>query len=117
MVEEFKTKYGAVIPKELLVQYFERVTNKIFKCLPAMEEGSATLSIYIEYLLIELAGGNELIYKDVLFLELITNLEAVVNLMDNYPKYRSQVLKCTNICKKIIHKIKEGSETDGLQIV
>jgi hypothetical protein len=114
MEQEFRTKYGAIIPKELLVQYFERITDKTFKCLPAMEEGSATLSIYIEYLLIELAGGNELIYKDVLFLELITNLEAVLNLMDDYPKYRSQILKCTNICKKIINKIKEGIETDGL---
>lgn len=113
-MEEYKTKYGAIIPKELLIRYFEKITSKIFRCLPAIEEGSATLSIYIEFLLIELAGGNRLIYNDVLFLDLLANLESLTTLTSDFPRYRSQVLKCVNMCNLIINNIQRGADIDGV---
>jgi hypothetical protein len=108
--ELLKTKYGAEIPKELMVEYFNRLTGKIFKCLPMIEQSDCTLSIYIEYLLIELAGGNEILYKDTLFLDLLANLEAVNGLLEDYPNYRNQILKCTGICNLIIKKLREGDD-------
>jgi hypothetical protein len=112
--EFLKTKYGADIPRELMVEYFTRLTGRIFKCLPMIEQSDCTLSLYIGYLLIELAGGNEILYKDTLFLDLLANLEAVNTLMDDYPKYRNQILKCTGICNMIITKLREGDDADGV---
>jgi hypothetical protein len=112
--ESLKTKYGANIPKEVLIDYFKKVTNRVFRLLPMLEECDCTLSIYIEYLLIELAGGNEILYKDVLFLDLLANLEAVNGLLEDFPNYRNQILKCTGICNTIIKKIREGADDDGV---
>jgi hypothetical protein len=112
--ESLKTKYGADIPRELMVEYFNRLTGKVFRLLPMLEQSDCTLSIHIEYLLIELAGGNEILYKDTLFLDLLANLEAVNNLLDDYPNYRNQILKCTGICNLIIKKLQEGVDDDGI---
>ena len=113
-MDEYKTKYGAIIPKHVLLAYFKRLTARIFKFLPELEEGSATLSIYIESLLIEISGGNNLIFEHELFLELLANLEPLIGMMDDFPKYRKQVLKCTGICNKILNEIEFGGDADGV---
>ena len=114
MLEELRTKYGASIPKELLIQYFGRLTNKIFVLLPMKESNCETLQDHLKYMSAELAGGNEILYKDVLFLELLFNLEAINLFMDDFISYRSQVLKCTNLCRKIVNKIEKGVDYDGV---
>lgn len=114
MVEELRTKYGANIPKELLVEYFERITNRIFVLLPMKESKCDTLEEHLKYMSAELAGGNEILYKDILFLDLLANLEAVNLFLDDFPSYRSQVLKCTNLCRKIINKIEKDVGDDGI---
>lgn len=114
MVEEFRTKYGAIIPKEILVEYFEKITNRIFVLLPMKESKCETLEDHLKYMSAELAGGNEILYKDVLFLDLLVNLEAINLFMDDFASYRSQVLKCTNLCRKIINKIEKGVGEDGI---
>ena len=102
-------KYGGKIDKTELVEYFKTLTGDIYKCLPMFEESCGTLSIYIETLLIELGGANRIIIlDDKIFLKLISNLEPLLEIKE-HEKYRRQVFKCINMCKKMIDKImKEG---------
>lgn len=102
---DIKTKYGDIIFPTLLIDYFKTLTNEIYKILPLWEQKCGTLSIYIETLLIELSGANRTIFlKDKIFLQLISNLEPLMHIQD-HKIYRRQVLKCTNLCKKMIEKI------------
>lgn len=105
-----KTKYGAKISNEVLVEYFQNLINKIFKLLPLHEENVQTLDTYLYSLLCELAGGNRLIIDDKYFIELLNNLENLQDIKNEYKIYRSQIFKCINICKKII----ENLNTEGV---
>lgn len=107
-----KTKYGAEIDVKTMAEYFNVLIGKCFKLLPLYEEQNDNIEIYLKSLLLELCGGNRLIVEDTLFLELINNLESL-SLVKNKKTFRSQVLKCTNLCKKISDKLKE-SVVDGL---
>lgn len=115
MDSNFITKYDKEIPPELLVEYFEKLTGRVFKILPMREEEIDTLSSYIEYLVIELNGGQRLIVNDLSFLELMMNLESLEDLMCDMPKFKSQVFKCVKLCKKISKNIsRNGCDSSGV---
>lgn len=104
-MQNIKIKYGASISPNELIDYFKTLTNDIYKILPMKEEGCGTLSIYIETLLIELGGANRtMCLEDKIFLKLIFNLEPLL-CINEHEKYKRQILKCTNMCKKMIEKI------------
>jgi hypothetical protein len=111
---ELKTKYGAEISNEAMVEYFEMLINKIFKLLPLHEECCMTLDTYLFSLLCELAGGNKLLFEDKYFIQLLNNLENLQDIKCEYKKYRSQIFKCISICKDIIDNLKEGVETNDI---
>jgi hypothetical protein len=111
-----KTKYGGQISETELVEYFKTLTNDIWKCLPMFESNTSTLSVHIETLLIEIGGANRTIVLDnQIFLKLIANLEPLL-IITEHKKYKRQVLKCTNLCSKMIEKIIEenGVDLNGL---
>jgi hypothetical protein len=101
-----KTKYG-YMDKSDLVEYFERLRKRIWKILPMKDDNCATLDEYLNHLMVELSGGNEITLKSGLFIELIINLEPL-RYLDEKKDYKPQVFKCTNICKKIIKKLEGG---------
>lgn len=103
-----KTKYGAEINNETMVEYFQTLLGKIYKLLPMLEENCLSLDCYLYSLLCEIAGGNKLIYEDKYFIELLNTLENLSSIKGQYKKYRSQVLKCTNLCDKIVNNLKKG---------
>jgi hypothetical protein len=107
-----KTKYGGKIDSEELIDYFKKLTNQIYKCLPMHEANTPSLSLYIESLLIELGGAyRTIILSDDIFLKLLSNLEPLLTIEDHI-KYRRQIFKCTNLCTKMIQKIMEKREED-----
>ncbi len=111
--ENFVTKYGANIPPDILVKYFERLIGRIFKILPISEERADTLNEYIEYILIEISGGDRLLIHDIKLLELMCNLESLLWIQDDKKQFRSQIFKCMKICDGIIVQVKEG-DVDAL---
>lgn len=118
-----KTKYGAEISNEIMVEYFQSLLGRIYKLLPMhkddknynkMPSAWETLDDYLYSLLCEIAGGNKLILEDKRFIELLNNLENLFAIKEEYKKYRSQVFKCTNLCKKIIDTLKKGVDDNGI---
>jgi hypothetical protein len=101
-----KIKYGSTIDKKDLIEYFEMLRTNIWKLLPIRDHEFDTLETYFNSLMLELCGGNKLIVNDKYFIQLINNLESLLD-CENQDKFKSQVFKCTDICKKIIKNIKE----------
>jgi hypothetical protein len=100
-----KTKYGGEISNVAVAEYFEMLIGKIYKTLPMFEDSNClTLDSYLFSLLKELCGGSSLL-EDKYFVELIANLESLF-FIDNQKKFKSQVFKCTNLCRKICDRLK-----------
>lgn len=76
------------------------------------EENSDTLSVYTLSLSIELAGIYSLLNDDEDILNLLCGLQGLyVNLNDlTHSQLKSQVLKNTNLCKKVAEKYREGED-------
>jgi len=120
--KEIRTKYGAGISCETMVEYFEELINKIFKLLSMHFEDKNygkfydgtwnTLDKYLYSLLCELAGGNKLIINDKYFIELLVNLENLQDIKVEYKLYRSQIFKCIGICEKIINNLNNQEGVD-----
>ena len=100
-----KTKYGAEVDNKALIEYFEILIGKSFKILPMFEKEVESLPKYLDYLMIEVAGGNELLLNNGVFLELLANLESL-SMIKDHKTLRAQVFKSTNLCSKIIENLK-----------
>ena len=97
------TNYGE-IPNETLSQYFKHLIGKTFKILPLFEEGSPTLTTYINSYQRELIGDCYLFRQlnaDPKFMTLISTVEYLGNANYDHATCKSEVLKCTNILRDI----------------
>ena len=94
-------KYGGKIDKESLQEYFKNLIGRLWKILPLKEQQCLTLDKYLFNLRLELMGGEELLLKSGLFIELLNNLEALTA-MENKEDYKPQIFRCISICEKII---------------
>ena len=100
-----KTKYNP-ISEELCDNYFEVLVNRIYKVLPLKEEGSETLSVYIESLLSEMTGNKELIdyiRNDGQYLSVMNSLE-FIRQCDDIIICKREVFKCIRTVKNLQRK-------------
>jgi hypothetical protein len=97
-----KTVYGE-LPNELLVVYIDGLISKVFKILPMKEENFPTLSVYIQSLLRELVGANELVEELQLNQDFATLLNVLQSLLNenNIDNFRSDVFKSISTIKRI----------------
>ena len=97
-----ETKYG-VLPNEILVDYKDKITGKIFKILPMKEENCLTWDIYIESLLYELIGCNELVEEFKNNADFLSLLSILKNLSkeDDVKVIRREVFNCLDLIKKL----------------
>lgn len=87
-----------------LQDYFKNLIGRLWKILPLKEQQCLTLDKYLFNLRLELMGGDELLIKSGLFIELLNNLE-ILTTMENKEQYKPQIFRCINICEKIIVKL------------
>jgi hypothetical protein len=96
------TKYGQ-ISKASFDLYINRLISRVFKILPLKEEKCETLDEYVESLLRELSGNQEII----LFLQENEEFLSLMGTLENLPSeedmkiYRSDVFKCIAIIRKL----------------
>lgn len=96
------TKYGHVDDNSL-DKYFDRLVGKIFKLLPLREENNSTINFYLESLLYELVGGQNLfpeLKSNDSFVNLLMSLESL-KFIDKLDSYKRKVFECINIAKKL----------------
>lgn len=86
--------------------YFDVLINRLYKILPLKEEGSLTVDKYIESLLSELTGGQDvilLIHEDGQYLSVINSLE-FIRTCENISVCRREIFKCIRIVEKLKQK-------------
>lgn len=95
-------KYNIEIDKKVLLEDLERITNQIFKLLPVREEGGDWESP-LRNLLIELAGLDSLLLKNVDFFSLICKMEALLLLTEkeDFFAFRRTIFECLNILSEV----------------
>lgn len=99
------TKYNP-IPSELCENYFDILINRLYKILPLKEEESSTVVTYIESLLSEMTGGQEVILileNDGRFLSIINSLEYIRS-CDDVGVCKREIFKCIRIVETLKKK-------------
>lgn len=97
-----------------LIVYLESVVNSIFKILPLWEEKNVGVSTYVESLLFELDGLQDVVAIDNMaeYISLMSNLASVRKEIEKeYSQkhiVKREVFKCINIVKNMVGKLKEG---------
>nr|DAJ77310.1 MAG TPA: hypothetical protein [Caudoviricetes sp.] len=100
-----KTKYQPICEK-MCENYFDVLINKLYKILPLKEERSLTVDKYIESLLSELTGGQDvilLIHEDGQYLSVINSLE-FIRTCESISVCRREIFKCIRIVEKLKQK-------------
>lgn len=104
--------------KELLIKYYEKLINNIYKCLPIIEglgyktkkvvytkeEAYKNYQIYINNLLIEIYGHCELFFCSDNSIKLASTLKGMI-CEDNHSVVKRLTMSCIKICKDIIKEI------------
>lgn len=104
IVDEYKVSEIKYVPleisKESKIYYVDKLTNKVFKILPIIEEnGKEKADIYMWGLLTDL-NSTDFLFHGIL-IELITGLYSVYTGNMTYSENRRIIFNCINIVKKI----------------
>ncbi|MFQ3543650.1 hypothetical protein Q7A53_06160 [Halobacillus rhizosphaerae] len=97
--------------KKKLIVYLNQVVNNVFKILPLFEEENVGVKTYIESLLFELYGLEEVIKLDQSFeyVSLLSTLESIkkeIYKKDSKKKIiKRETFKCLNLIKNLIGKL------------
>lgn len=98
---------------EKLVVYLNTVVNSVFKILPLYEEQNVGVKTYIESLLFELEGLEEVVAIEYTYeyFSLLSNLASVKKEIakpdSKKPIIKREVFKCINIIKNMVGKLEE----------
>lgn len=87
-----------------IINYFDFLINKVYKCLPMKENREVTLHIYMESLLRELIGNRELIVElkgSPIFISLIGKLEYLIQNDVDIKTYKKDIFDCINLIEKL----------------
>lgn len=99
--------------RKRLIVHLNSIVNSVFKVLPLYEEQNTGLKTYVESLLLELYGLQNVIEirHSHEYLSLLATLESIKREIDDENNKKSiikrEVFKCINIIKNMIGKIKE----------
>lgn len=96
---DINNKYNLNIDNIDIELYLINLKNKIYKLLPLREEGKEW-NKYLNTILIELSGFNELFLNKVELIALISKLEGLYKLED-FLLYRRTIFECLNIVEDL----------------
>ncbi len=108
-------KYG-LIPKESFCNYFKFLINKTYKILPLKEEGSTTLTLYLESYLRELIGNKELVsilVNEPKFITVLNTMQFLISNEYSLEVCKKEVFKCIHILDEINEKYFKDGVNDG----
>ena len=98
-----KSKYGE-INNTACYNYLSRLVDKLFKIIPLKEVHSPTIETYIEDLIFELSGNNDVFAEteyNPKLIDIISILEAIKNEDMSHKEYRRSVFKCISITEQL----------------
>lgn len=92
-------KYGINISDENYDLNLKRLTNQIYKLLPMREENQDWKK-FLETVMLEIGGLNELVGTTVNFLPLLSKLESLYDIED-FIVYRKTIFECLGLIDKV----------------
>lgn len=95
------TKYGFEINNKDVERDITRLTNQLWKLIPMREHEENWIS-QLDTVIIELVGLNEILYKDELFLILLSKLEGLKLEEVEFKLYRKTVFETMSLLKEIM---------------
>lgn len=94
-----ETKYGMRVEKVDFELYLITLKNKIYKLLPLKEE-RLDWSKYLNTVIVEVSGLNELFDNQPQLISLLAKLEGLYRLED-FMLYRRTIFECLNIVEDL----------------
>ena len=94
-----ETKYGMRVDKVDFELYLIALKNKIYKLLPLKEE-HLDWSKYLNTVIVEVSGLNELFNNQPQLISLLAKLEGLYKLED-FMLYRRTIFECLNIVEDL----------------
>lgn len=94
-----KTKYGMKVERVDFELYLITLKNKIYKLLPLKEE-QLDWSKYLNTVIVEVSGLNELFNNQPQLISLLAKLEGLYRLED-FMLYRRTIFECLNIVEDL----------------
>lgn len=90
------------IPSEMLVEYYYKVGNQIFKLLPLREEGGAWMKL-LDTVILELTGMQKLFPDKTELVSLLIKLKGLKELSPgmDFMDYRRFIFECCTLVTKI----------------
>ncbi len=95
-----ETKYGFEIPKEVIYQDVQRLTNQLWKLIP-MREKEEDWQKQLNNVILEITGKNEIFLHNPLFLQLLSKLEGLRVSDLDFMIYRKTIFECINLLQEI----------------
>lgn len=106
--------------KELLIKYYKRLINNIYKCLPIFEgvkyktkeiiylpeEAYKNYQIHLGNLLVEIYGNCQLFFCSDNSIKLTSIMKGMITETE-HTSIKRLTMECINLCKKIIKEIEE----------
>ena len=96
------TKYGIDIPKEIIEQDVNRLTNQLWKLIP-MRENNENWEGQLKSVIVELTGINQIFDIDIKYLILLAKLEGLKNTETEFSIYRKTVFESISLLREIYH--------------
>lgn len=103
-----------IINNKKLIIYLNAIVNSVFKILPLYEENNVGIERYVESLIFELDGLQDIIAIEQTseYISLLSTLASVkkevVKEGSKKAVVKREVFKCINIIKNIVENLKEG---------
>lgn len=122
-------KLDIIIPKEIMLDYFKKLPNKIFKILPIYEgkdiytnnincdsiTAYGNYQSYLDTFTIELSGASNIFPHTSKFIEILALIEGMKTIKEyEHKKVKKIVFKCINKCKLIYKEEVSRRLDDGI---
>lgn len=105
-----------IINSQKLTIYLNSIINSVFKILPLYEEQNIGIETYVESLIFELDGLQDIIdikysYEYISLLSTLASVNKEVKKEDSKKSViKREVFKCINIIKNMVGKLEEEGE-------
>lgn len=113
----FDPSNGPILSDRLVGNYFSNLVDLFFKILPLWEDREETLPLYMETLLNELVGCEDLLEaadNDAAFMSLLSTLQYLIKNPDlPTDKVKRHVFKAISICNKLAKRYRDRCEGGG----
>ncbi len=104
------SQYGW-IPDKTCENYYKKLVDKLFKIIPLKEENADTVEVYIQDLIYELVGNDDVFFlsnDDSRVIDIVSILQSIKNEDMSHAEYRRAIFKCITLTNQLCEIVVSG---------